>query len=120
MAECRGRVLMLTLIEEDVGTEILCVWEFDDSRKAWSNIATMPPLMSQSYAGVNAIIDCAGFGDYIMVCVSSMDYNLTKTVMLNIVENTWKELPVCMEPRCGHPKRFLSAFSFLPNIEDRA
>ncbi|KAF9624771.1 hypothetical protein IFM89_013852 [Coptis chinensis] len=119
LAECHGRILILLLMEEN-RAETLRVWEFHCQEKRWNNIAAMPLEMSQGYNGLNTEITCTGCGDYIMVCLSSMEYNFTMTVVFNIVENTWKELPACLDPNCGHPKRLLSAFSFVPNIEDRA
>lgn len=118
LAECNGRVLVPVIMVED-GNEILRVYEFDSEVEELVSIAVLPPEMAKDCSGINSDISCSGCGDYIMVCVSSVQYNFTKSILYNIVEDTWKVLPPCLGPH-GHQERFTLGFGFMPNREDNA
>ncbi|XP_058103767.1 F-box only protein 13-like [Magnolia sinica] len=114
LVECGGRVLLVVLLEM-MESASLRVWEFDSDEEEWMQIMAMPPAMSKIYYGKKADINCVGYGDLIMVCISSLCFH--RVVMCNIAEGTWVELPRCYKPRTRTMKRFVSAYAFEPRIE---
>ncbi|KAJ8644149.1 hypothetical protein MRB53_005897 [Persea americana] len=116
LVECGGRVLLVVLVEM-MESASLRVWEFDWGEGEWKQLMAMPPAMSNVYYGKMVDINCVGYEDLIMMCISSRRFH--QVVMCNISEGTWTELPKCFEPGTRTPKKFVSAYCFEPRIEAR-
>ncbi|XP_031483957.1 F-box only protein 13-like [Nymphaea colorata] len=116
IVECRGRVLLVVLLEM-METATIRVWEFQQAEMEWVQVLAMPPAMSNTYYGKKADINCVGYGDFIMVCISSRRFH--RVVLCNVTNNLWAELPRCYVPGSRKIKRFVSCFCFEPRIEAR-
>ncbi|RWR73071.1 F-box only protein 13 [Cinnamomum micranthum f. kanehirae] len=109
LVECGGRVLLVVLVEM-MESASLRVWEFDWGEGEWKQLMAMPPAMSNVYYGKMVDINCVGYNDLIMMCISSRRFH--KVVLCNISERTWMELPKCYELGTRTLKKFVSAYCF--------
>ncbi|XXG66719.1 hypothetical protein AAC387_Pa06g0240 [Persea americana] len=114
LVECVGRVLLVVLVEM-MESASLRVWEFDWGEGEWKQLMAMPPAMSNVYYGKKVDINCVGYEDLIMMCISSRRFH--QVVMCNISEGTWMELPKCYAPGTRTLKKFASAYCSEPRIE---
>ncbi|OVA07577.1 hypothetical protein BVC80_8965g4 [Macleaya cordata] len=74
----------------------------------------------KDYYDTERNMDCSGHGDYIMVCLN-FPYLIAighpnHALMYNIKENTWAELPQCLDPDDSRRILFASPYSFEPEI----
>ncbi|WOK93293.1 F-box only protein 13 [Canna indica] len=115
VVECSGEVFVVVL-SEFLETASLRVWKFHKEARSWQQVAAMPPWMSHEFYGKKVDINCAGWGNMILICASSKQFS--SCVMFNMEANEWVELPECSVN--GKSKKFMSAFSFEPRLEAAA
>eukprot|EP01018_Ginkgo_biloba_P004916 Gb_24549 [translate_table: standard] len=114
LVDCGGRMLVVVL-HEMMESATVRIWEFYEAKSEWVHVLAMPPAISHEYCGKKADINCVGYDSLIMICISSRRFH--HTVLCNIVENSWLELPRCYVPGSRKVKKFVSAFSFEPRLE---
>ncbi|OVA14355.1 F-box domain [Macleaya cordata] len=119
LVECSGHILVVVLTDTLYENARLRIWELETTGEEtqWKLLAAMPPFMSREYHGIDPDINCAGHRDNVMVCLSSESFNFNQVIMYNITDNTWLELPVCFDRHNGDIKRFVSAYSFMPDVQ---
>lgn len=114
IVNCGGRMFVVVLLEFLESAHVR-IWEFNETQSEWVQVLAMPPSMSQQYYGKKADINCIGYDNLIMICVSSGQFN--SQVLCNILENSWLELPPCYLPGSQKVEKFVSAFPFEPKLE---
>lgn len=116
LVDCQGQMLVVVL-HEMMGSATVRIWEFYEAKGEWIQVLAMPPAISHEYFGKKADINCIGYANLIMICISSRRFH--RVVLCDILENTWLELPRCYVPgtRKAKHKIFISAFSFEPRVE---
>ncbi|OVA07575.1 F-box domain [Macleaya cordata] len=133
LVECGGRVFTVILIKEYKYTT-LYIWEFDyEKAECWKLITDMPlkwwkgtevlaqgyHYIQEDYTDFKFDLNCSGHGDYIMVCLNCsclIDIgHLNHIQMYNIKENTWAELPQCLDPD-DSTRIWFAPYCFEPKI----
>lgn len=114
IVNCGDRLLVVVLVELFESCTVR-IWELNDTLSEWVQVLAMPPALSHQFYGNNADINCTGYHNFIMICISS--HRCHFLVLCNIVENSWQELPPCYSPGTNHVLDFVSAFSFEPSLQ---
>ncbi|OVA02844.1 F-box domain [Macleaya cordata] len=95
LVECGGRVFVVVLFPKTLSVYAkLSVWEFDYEATKWKHIATIQPNPLDYFNRIEDI-NCAGYGNYIMICLNIFSCYGNKVVMYNIKKNTAVFLPPC-------------------------
>lgn len=114
LVDCGGRMLVV-IVHEMMESATIRIWELNDTRSEWVQVLALPPATSHDYFGKNADINCVGYDNLVMICISSR--RLHRVILCNIVNNSWLELPRCYVPGSRKLKKFVSAFPFEPRLE---
>lgn len=115
IVNCGGRLLVVVLVELFESCTVR-IWELNEAETQWVQVLAMPPALSHQFYGKNADINCTGYHNFIMICISS--HRCHYLVLCNIVENSWQEIPPCYSPGSNVAViDFFSAFSFEPSLQ---
>eukprot|EP01018_Ginkgo_biloba_P039462 Gb_09933 [translate_table: standard] len=114
LVNCGGRMLVVVLLELLESCTVR-IWEFNEAKSEWVQVLAMPPAMSHHFYGKKADINCTGYDNLIMICVSSRRFY--SLLLCNIAENSWHELPCCYIPGSRKVKKFVSSVSFEPRLD---
>lgn len=114
LVDCGGRMLVV-ILHEMMESATIRIWELYDTKSEWVQVLVLPPAMSHDYFGKKADINCVGYDNLVMICISSC--RLHRVILCNIVNNSWLELPRCYVSGSRKVKRFVSAFPFEPRLE---
>ncbi|OVA02846.1 F-box domain [Macleaya cordata] len=117
LVECGGRVFVVVLLPKTLSVYAkLSVWEFDYEATKWKHIATIHPNPPDNFHfNKTDDINCAGYGNYIMICLNIFSCYGNKVVMYNIKKNTCVLLPRCYGIKDCH--RVVWPCSFKPDTE---
>lgn len=109
LVDCGGRMLVV-ILHEWMESATIRIWELHDTKSEWVQVLALPPEKSQDYFGKKADINCVGYDNLVMICISSR--RLYRVILWNIENNSCRELP-----RSKKVKKVASAFPFEPRLE---
>ncbi|KAF5182088.1 hypothetical protein FRX31_028324 [Thalictrum thalictroides] len=67
----------------------------------------------------SCVMSCCGFGNCIMLCLSSDEDDLYDVVTYDIVKDIWEFLPPCVDRHTGNTKQFVAAYPIIPDIGEK-